>query len=247
LSEYTFGDSDIARERLAVLAEVFAPTTDALLSDLRPTFVRYVLDLGCGPGHTTAQLRAAFPLAEITGFDASAVMIEAARARVPRATFAVYDVTQPLLLPADIVFARFLLGHLPDTDAAQATWTKSLRPGSGLLVCEEPVGYLSDDPWFARYEQTVTAIVAATGATLWAASALDRAPDGCERVLDRVVEHPVTAAQAGALFWRNAAQWRDQTPDGDALLEHFRAVEQSGSDEPVIWQMRQVAFRKQRA
>ena len=162
MSEYTFGDSDVARERLAVLAEVFAPTTTALLADLPRSFVRYVLDLGCGPGHTTALLRAAFPLAEITGFDASAAMIDEARIRVSRATFAVYDVTRPLRLPADIVFARFLLGHLPDTDAAQATWAKSLRPGNGLLVCEEPVGYLSEDPWFARYEETVTAIVAAT-------------------------------------------------------------------------------------
>jgi SAM-dependent methyltransferase len=247
LSEYTFGDTDVARERLAVLAEVFAPTTNALLADLPPAFVRYVLDLGCGPGHTTALLRAAFPLAEITGFDASAAMVDEARARVPRATFAVYDVTRPLRLPADIVFARFLLGHLPDTDAAQAAWVKSLRPGNGMLVCEEPVTYLSDDLWFARYEETVTAIVAATGATLWAAPALDRTPERCERVLDRVLEHPVPAARAGAMFWRNAAQWRDRTPDGNALLEYFRALELSGSDEPVIWQMRQVVFRKLRA
>ncbi len=247
MSDYTFGDSDVARERLAVLAEVFAPTTNALLADLPPAFVRYVLDLGCGPGHTTALLRAAFPLAEITGFDASAAMVDDARARVPRATFAVYDVTRPLRLPADIIFARFLLGHLPDPGAAQAAWAKSLRPGNGLLVCEEPVGYLSTDPWFARYEENVTAVVAATGATLWAAPALDRAPERCERVLDRVLEHPVRAARAGAMFWRNAAQWRERTPDGEALFEHFRALELSGSDEPVIWQMRQVVFRKQRA
>jgi SAM-dependent methyltransferase len=223
---------------------VFAPATRAFLRALPRTFERYVLDLGCGPGHTTALLRAQFPLAQITGFDASDAMLDEARTRVPDATFAVFDVTKPLLLPADVVYSRFLLGHLTDTARALATWATSLRPGSGVLACEEPVGYLSDDPWFARYEETVTEVVAASGATLWAASALDHDPARCERVLDRVFEHPVTEAAAGSMFWRNAAQWRDQTPHGDALLEHFRAVEASGSTAPVSWQIRQVAFRK---
>ena len=45
------------------------------------------------------------------------------------------------------------------------------RPG--LIVCEEPVRYRSDDPLFARYEAAVTAVVAARGATLWAGPVLD--------------------------------------------------------------------------
>jgi SAM-dependent methyltransferase len=244
LSEYTFGDSALARERLAILAEVFEPTTVALLHDLPPTFVRYVLDLGCGSGHTTALLHSAFPLAPITGFDSSPAMIDEARARVPNATFAVYDVTQPLLLPADIIYARFLLGHLPDAPAALAVWTKSLRPGSGMIVAEEPAGYVIDDPWFARYEATVTAVVAATGATLWAAGTLDADPPGLDRVLDRTVDHPVPVARAAAMFWRNAAQWQDRAEDGAELVAHFRALEASGRSDPVMWQMRQVAFRR---
>jgi ubiquinone/menaquinone biosynthesis C-methylase UbiE len=246
LSDYAFGDSELARQRLAILSDVFAPTSRALLQDLSPAFVRYILDLGCGTGHTTALLRQHFPLAEITGFDSSAAMIDEARVRVRDATFAVFDVTRPLLLPADIVYARFLLGHLADVHSALATWATSLRPGSGVLACEEPVGYVSDDPWFARYETAVTAVVAETGATLWAAGALDGTPSTCERVLDRVVQHPVTKAQAAAMFWRNAAQWCHRTPDGDTLVEHFRAVEASGSTDVVMWQMRQVAFKKRR-
>jgi SAM-dependent methyltransferase len=194
LSKYAFGDTDLARQRLAIVANVFAPTTRTLLRDLPRTFLRYILDLGCGSGHTTALLRHHFPLAEITGFDVSAAMLEEARARVPDATFAAFDVTGPLLLPADLVYARFLLGHLTDVRAVLATWATSLRPGNGLLVCEEPVGYVSDDPWFARYEAAVTAVVAETGATLWAAGVLDHGPPSCDRAIDRVVEHPVTSA-----------------------------------------------------
>jgi trans-aconitate 2-methyltransferase len=242
--EYAFGDSELARERLALVADTFAAPTRALLADLPSTLGRYVLDLGCGPGHTTALLQDAYPLAQITGFDASESMITEARARVPEAAFAVFDVTQPLLLPADVIYARLLLGHLPDARAALATWEMSLRPGSAILVCEEPVRYRSDDASFRRYEEIVTAVVAETGATLWAASAFDDDPPSCERVLDRVVEHPVPAARAAGMFWRNAVQWQDRAADAGALIEHFRYREQAGDTEIVMWELRQVVFRK---
>jgi trans-aconitate 2-methyltransferase len=244
LSQYAFGDTEIARERLALVAATFEAPTRALLADLPYTFGRYIVDLGCGPGHTTALLHGAFPLAQITGFDESEAMIAEARVRVPDATFAAFDVTRPLLLPADIIYARLLLGHLADPRAAIATWVKSLRPGSAILVCEEPVRYRSADPYFREYEEAVTAIVAATGATLWAASTFDDDPPSCERVLDRVVEHPVSAARAAGMFWRNAVQWQDRAPGARALIDHFRAREAAGDAELVTWELRQVVFRK---
>ena len=135
----------------------------------------YIVDLGCGPGYTTELLHDAFPLAQITGFDASDAMVDEARRACPDATFAIYDVTQPLLLPADVVYSRLLLGHLARPAAAMAVWAASLRPGSGLLACEEPVRYRSDDPYFQRYEEAVTAIVDARPARrLWASNSLRR-------------------------------------------------------------------------
>ena len=244
MSDYAFGDSEVARERLAIVADTFEAPTRALLADLPHTLGRYVLDLGCGPGHTTALLRDAFPLTQITGFDASEAMIAEARTRVPEAAFAVFDITQPLLLPADVIYARLLLGHLRDPRAALATWAKSLRPGSGIIVCEEPVRYRSDDPFFAKYEEIVTAVVSESGATLWAASVFDDDPPQCERVMDRVVEHPVPASRAAGMFWRNAVQWRDRTPEAAGLIQHFRAREAELDGEIVMWELRQVVFRK---
>ncbi|MGQ0825095.1 MAG: class I SAM-dependent methyltransferase [Actinomycetota bacterium] len=243
---YAFGDSELARERLALVAATFEAPSRALLADLPPSFVRYVLDLGCGPGHTTALLADAFPLAQITGYDASPTMLEEARTRVPRATFVVADVTKPLLLPADVLFARLALGHLPEPERAMDTWAVALRPGSGTLVCEEPVRYRVDDEWFARYEEAVTAVVGATGAELWAGRRLDHEPANCTRTLDRVVEHPVSAARAAGMFWRNAMQWRDRVPGGDALIEHFRACESSGDEAIVTWEIRQAAYVRRR-
>ena len=192
-------------------------------------------------------MRETFPLAQFTGFDSSEAMIAEATARVPGATFAVFDVTQPLLLPADIVYARLLLGHLTDPHAALATWAQSLRPGSGLhrvrgtgaLPQRRPVvprvrgdrhgGGRGDrvDAVGRRLRSTTTRRIAIASSTA-------------------SIEHPVPAARAAAMFWRNAVQWRERAPgkDVDALIERFQELELSGANEPVMWELRQVAFRK---
>jgi trans-aconitate 2-methyltransferase len=236
---YAFGDTDLARERLALVADTFEAPTRALLHDLPPGGYRYVVDMGCGPGFTTALLREAIPHSFTTGIDASPAMIAEARDRVPDAHFVVADVTAALALPAQIVYARLLLGHLPDPATALAAWAAALRAG-GLVVCEEPVRYRSADPLFARYEDAVTAVVAARGATLWAGPALDADPPGCRRELDRVVEHPVSAARAAAMFWRNAARWGGAADLVDALQE----IEREQRADTVMWELRQTVWAK---
>jgi SAM-dependent methyltransferase len=237
---YTFGDSDLARERLALVADTFAAPTRRLLTDLPSGVRRYVLDVGCGPGHTTALLCDAFPDGFVTGLDASEAMVAEARARVPNAQFVVADVTQPLRLPAHLVYSRLLLGHLADQRAALATWAAPILAG-GTLACEEPVRYRSDLEVFARYEAAVTAVVAARGGTLWASHALDDDPPGCTRAVDRVIEHPVPVARAAGMFWRNAVAW-----GGDAdLIDELRALEANNEDRAVIWELRQTAWLKQ--
>ena len=121
-----------------------------------------MLDLGCGPGFTTALLREVDPAQLHDGHRRVGAMIAEARARVPDAHFVVGDVTAPLSLPAHLVYARLLLGHLPDPAGALANWAAPLRVG-GLVVCEEPVRYRSDEPSFARYEDAVTAVVVGAG------------------------------------------------------------------------------------
>jgi len=242
-SGYAFGDSVLARERLAIVADTFEVPTRQLLDDLPASQPRYVVDMGCGPGHTTALLRSRFPHSEVTGLDASAAMVGEARSRVRGAWFSVADVAGPLRLPADVVFSRLLLGHLPDPGAALAHWVSALRP-PGLLVCEEPVRYRSDDPLFARYEAAVTAVVAARGATLWAGPALDADPPGCVRIFDRVREYPVRAGRAAAMFWRNATTWESEVPDGPALIDALRTLESSDQLDDVVWELRQTVWSR---
>jgi SAM-dependent methyltransferase len=237
---YTFGDTDLARERLGLVADTFAEPTRQFLADLPAGTRRYIVDVGCGPGYTTALLCATFPDGFVTGLDASEAMVVEARTRVPSAQFVVADITQPLRLPAHLVYSRLLLGHLADQRAALATWAAPLLAG-GTLACEEPVRYRSELDVFVRYEAAVTAVVATRGGTLWASSALDGDPPRCTRAIDRAVEHTVPVARAAAMFWRNAVTW-----GGDAdLIAELRELEASDDDRVVVWELRQTAWLKQ--
>jgi len=227
---------------MALVADTFAEPTRAFLRDLPPGTRRYIIDVGCGPGFTSTLLCEAFPDGFVTALDASEAMVADARTRVgvPNAFFVVADITAPLRLPAHLVFGRMLLGHLADPSHTLANWSAALL-SSGVLACEEPVRYRSDSELFAQYEQAVTAVVAAQGATLWAGPALDDDPQACVRVVDRVVEHPVAAARAAAMFWRNAMTWGGEP----AMIDELRALEASGSDDTVMWEIRQTAWVKQ--
>jgi trans-aconitate 2-methyltransferase len=240
---YAFGDSALARERLGIVAEAFAEPSRALLADLPPMQPRYVVDMGCGPGYSAALLRERFPHSEVTGIDASLAMVEEARTRVPGAWFVVADVTAPPRLPADVVYARLLLGHLPDPEGALTCWVAALRP-PGLLVCEEPVNYRGDNPVFARYEKMVESVVAAHGANLRAAPALDDDPPGCERLVDRVIEHPVRAGHAAAMFWRNATIWGHEVAGAADMVDELRALEHADPDDAVVWELRQTVWSR---
>ena len=239
MTQYAFGDTALARERLALVADTFALPTRALLDDLPAGPRRYILDLGCGPGHTTALLRDAYPHGFVTGLDASEAMVAEARNRVPQAWFALADVAAPIPLPAHLVYARLLLGHLPQPLDALGCWANALLPG-GALVCEEPLRYRSDDDVFARYERTVTDVVARSGGVLWAAPLLDAEPDGCVRALDRVIEHPVPATRAAAMFRRNAVTWGGER----ALIDALRSIEVSERNDLVMWEIRQAVWVK---
>lgn len=52
---------------------------------------RRIVDLGCGPGNSTAVLEARFPNAQLTGIDSSPDMIRKARSTLPHREFAVDD------------------------------------------------------------------------------------------------------------------------------------------------------------
>src|SRR5262245_40246917 len=65
-----------------------------LVAAISITFVRRIIDLGCGPGNSTRVLERKWPGAEITGLDTSAPMIDVARREQPQHRWAVQEITE---------------------------------------------------------------------------------------------------------------------------------------------------------
>jgi SAM-dependent methyltransferase len=93
-----------------------------------------VLDLGCGPGITTAELVGRG--ARVTGLDRSAALLEHARARSD-ADLLVHDLADPLPLPDsafDLVVSGLVLHYLEDWSAVLGEVHRVLRPGGRFVA-----------------------------------------------------------------------------------------------------------------
>ncbi|GJD60412.1 trans-aconitate 2-methyltransferase [Methylobacterium frigidaeris] len=94
-----------------------------------------VVDLGCGPGNSTALLAARFPDAAITALDSSPAMLEEARRTLPGLTFVEADLAawEPDAAP-DLIFANAVLQWLPDHAVLLPRLAGVLAPGGCLAV-----------------------------------------------------------------------------------------------------------------
>ncbi|HEY1257183.1 MAG TPA: methyltransferase domain-containing protein [Terracidiphilus sp.] len=102
-----------------------------------------IVDLGCGPGNSTAVLADSFPGAEIIGLDSSAEMIDQARATSVPASWVVADLQawQPATT-FDLVFSNAVLHWVPDQGKLLATLTQWLVPG-GVIAIQVPANHTS--------------------------------------------------------------------------------------------------------
>lgn len=110
-----------------------------------------ILDIGCGPGNSTAVLHNIFPDSHITGIDNSAEMIDKARARYPEWNFEVCSATQ-IEGEYDLIFSNACLQWVPDH--------RKLLPGlfdnlseKGVLAVQIPMN--ADEPIFRIMDSMV--------------------------------------------------------------------------------------------
>lgn len=174
-NHYTFGENDLAAQRLAYLAAAYERPTRAFLQAWGQAQPEHALDLGCGPGHTTHLLQSTLQPRNTTGLDASDKLLGEARQRVPGAVFLRHDVTRAPFpcAPADVLFCRFLLTHLGDPGAVVRAWATAARPGARLLI-QETESLDSDEPALARYYALVGALQTGYGQSLHVGAHLDR-------------------------------------------------------------------------
>jgi trans-aconitate 2-methyltransferase len=97
-----------------------------------------VIDLGCGPGNSTALLRARWPAARLLGVDNSPNMLQRARHDYPDIEWLEADVGGFVPeAPVDVLFANAVLHWLPDHAALFEKLFSMLRPG-GVLAVQMP-------------------------------------------------------------------------------------------------------------
>lgn len=252
-SGYAFGDTDVAAERLRLVAEVFEPEMRSFFSciQVRP---QLAVDLGCGPGYTTRLLAEVMVPKRTIGLDASDQFLEMARTQPAAGVgYVRQDVTiAPFSVgPADLMFCHLLLPHLRDPAAVLCTWATQLGP-AGLLLIDEVSNIRTTQPIFQRYLDMVEKVMVERGGHLYAGKVVAQLDSitGLEMAFSRQVELPVSTAHAAAMFRMNVAVWgrmpttRDLFPYSSVLEieSELEELAKSTSECEIAWDMHQLIY-----
>jgi trans-aconitate 2-methyltransferase len=96
------------------------------------------VDLGCGPGNSTALLRDRWPDAKLTGIDNSPEMLERARRELPSVEWVLGDAASYRATePVDLLFANAVFHWLPDHATLFPALIQQLTKG-GVLAVQMP-------------------------------------------------------------------------------------------------------------
>ena len=122
------------------------PSRD-LLAQIPISSPRRILDVGCGPGNSTAVLVKRYPDAKVTGIDSSPNMIETAKkSSLPNMDFAVADlVTYVPEQPMDVIFSNAVFHWVRREDRlpTMKRFIESLNPG-GVFAMQVPDNFSED-------------------------------------------------------------------------------------------------------
>jgi len=227
---YTFGDDAPARRRLRLLSEVLAPSSTTLLDEWVEGAPGVALDLGSGPGYSTALVAARSAPRHTVGLDQSPTFVARTTRMFPTLQFVRHDVTDVPFptAPPDLIFARLVLAHLADPAAVARRWAGELAPGGRLLI-EETEWIEATTSVLAEYETRVRAVVAHHGAPMTAGPLLASVDDQDDwRALRNTVRTiPVPVAIAARIYALNLSSWRRDPYAvehfGDACLDELAA------------------------
>lgn len=106
-----------------------------LLAAVPPPPPGLAVDLGCGPGNSTAALRDSFGQLSVRGLDSSPDMLRAARQALPDVEFDQADIgTWQAAQPHSLILANAVLHWLPAHATLFPRLAGSLAPGGSLAV-----------------------------------------------------------------------------------------------------------------
>lgn len=110
-----------------------------LISRIRKDDPARIIDIGCGPGNSTAELRKRWKNAQIIGLDNSEAMLEKAREDYPDLSWIAGDASGDLshLGKFDIIFSNAVIQWLPDHKSLLERFFSMLQEG-GVLAVQMP-------------------------------------------------------------------------------------------------------------
>ena len=126
------------------------PSLD-LVKSLQGIQVNTALDLGCGPGNSTAVVAAAFPKAQITGADNSPAMLEKAGKAHPELKFELCAATE-IKDKYDLIFSNACLHWVPNHHKLIPFLMEHLNDG-GTLAVQVPMN--SSEPLYQMIQQLI--------------------------------------------------------------------------------------------
>ena len=258
MGRYLFADSELAARRLALLHDIFAPSSQSFLEACAPrpraSQRRSVaVDVGCGSGCTTEAVRRTVRPDVVIGFDLSAAFVGLAQAAYPRCQFARADVAVSLpVRSTDLVYARYVLTHMTDPLTTLRAWLETLAPSARVLV-EENVDLGSTDEAIAEYIETAAQVLHANGQDLYLGRTLEGwiPPAGVRVIAARRTKVVAGRARTAEMFSMNLPAWRDRATslrsrsDLDRLarqLQEEAASEREGP--PTTWTLLQLALER---
>jgi trans-aconitate 2-methyltransferase len=169
-----------------------------------------IVDLGCGPGNSTAVLRARWPSAKIVGIDHSPAMLEQAKKSDPQTEWRCQDIgSWRSPGQVDLIFANASLHWLPDHASLLRSLMEQLRPG-GILAFQVP----------ALYDQPATdAIRDVSALESWKIYS----PKSSPNAHPPPVYHDYLASQAESIdLWETI--YHHQLPDHEAIIDWYRST-----------------------
>ena len=160
---YIHGTEPAEQRRLAVLNRM---TNDAFVRFLNVGTGARVLEVGSGLGILAAAVASANEGVRVVGVEKSAEQIAAA-VKTPSVAYVEGD-AQRLDFPDgsfDVVYARFLLEHVPNPELVLREMRRVTRPGGRVAACENDTSLFRIDPpcpafedvWasFQRFQETL--------------------------------------------------------------------------------------------
>lgn len=250
---YAFGDTDVAADRLRLLARLFEPEMTRIIREWGPQRPKVAVDLGCGPGYTTLLLGETLSPGTLVGIDASERFVSIAQGLGGLGVrFVEHDLAGGVVPVGrvDVMFAHLLLAHLRSPREAVAGWTRALAPG-GVMLIDEVESIETDNELLRDYLGLADHVVAARGATINVGplvADLGSLPE-VSILSSEVVAHSVAVSEAVEMFIMNFRtirgdpSLREDLGALDAIAQGLRRLRGAAPAQRVVWRMRQVALR----